>query len=513
MAEFTWTDRAVREALGLSVERADAEVEFTGVSTDSRSVVEGDLFVALTGDRFDGHDFVADAAAAGATGAVVSRPVPGSEGVRLYPVQDTLVAYGRLARHRRRSLQAQVVAITGSSGKTTTKELMTGALERTFRVHATPMNYNNRVGLPRTLLDAPQDAQVVVLEMGTSEPGEIEILTEIAEPGYAVITTVSRAHLEGLGSLEGVLAEKLSLLHGLEDPGVAVVSDQPPALPKRAREIRGRVRVAGWSEAADEDLRPVEPEADSRGCFHFRWQGRTVTLGIPGRHAVLDALLALAVAEALGVDPDDAARGVGQVEPVDMRGEIRAVGSLTVILDCYNANPESVRASLELLATHPELGSRIAVLGSMLELGESSSTLHEEVLRDALERPLDLVVALGRFAAAARTLGLVGREEAPRVLAADEVEEAYSVLLPELTGGEVLLLKASRGVELEKLVPLLEWDFGADGADDAPPADESEEAGEDGGPSAPRMSGRGGGSGASGGSDIPALDLRARGGG
>ncbi|MFP3947788.1 MAG: UDP-N-acetylmuramoyl-tripeptide--D-alanyl-D-alanine ligase [Longimicrobiales bacterium] len=460
---FPWTDRAVREALGMSLERADDTVEFAGVGTDSRSVAEGDLFVALTGDRFDGHDFVADAAAAGATGAVVSRPVSGASRVRLYPVQDTLVAFGKLARHRRRALRAEVVGITGSSGKTTTKELLKGALRRSFRVHATPMNYNNRVGLPRTLLDAPQDVQVVVVEMGTNEPGEIEILTGIAEPGYGVITTVGEGHLEKLGSVQGVFEEKLSLIRGLKEPGVGVVSDQPPVLPERAREIHSPIRVAGWSERADEDLRPGEPEADSRGCFHFRWKGETVTLRIPGRHAVLDALLALAVADELGVEPRAAARGVGQVESLDMRGEIRSVGSLTVILDCYNANPESVRASLELLASHPELGERVAVLGSMLELGKASARLHEEVLQDALDRPLDLIVAVGHFAVAARTLGLTGRTEAPRVVAVDEVEEAYPALLPELEGGEIVLLKASRGVELERLVPLLEWDFGTGG--------------------------------------------------
>jgi len=463
---YPWTDRAVREALGMSLGRVDDEVEFAGVSTDSRSVGPGDLFVALSGDRFDGHDFVADAAAAGASGAVVSRPVAGANGIRLYPVQDTLVAFGKLARHRRRALTAPVVAVTGSSGKTTTKELLNGALSRTYRVHATPMNYNNRVGLPRTLLDAPQNVQVVVVEMGTNEPGEIEILTEIAEPGYGVITTVSEAHLEKLGSLEGVLVEKLSLIRGLREPGVGVVSDQPPVLAKRAREIRGPVRVAGWSDEADEDLRPVEPEADARGCFHFQWKGEGVTLRIPGRHAVLDALLALAVADELGVEPDDAARGIGDVEALDMRGEIRSVGSLTVILDCYNANPESVRASLELLATHPELGSRVAVLGSMLELGGASAALHAEALEDAVGRPLDLIVAVGHFAVAARTLGLTDREESPRVLAVDEAEEAYSALLPELKGGEVVLLKASRGVELERLVPLLEWDFGTDSVEE-----------------------------------------------
>ncbi|MDX1568017.1 MAG: UDP-N-acetylmuramoyl-tripeptide--D-alanyl-D-alanine ligase [Longimicrobiales bacterium] len=471
----------------MSLKRADAGVEYAGISTDSRSVKKGDLFVALTGERFDGHDFVADAAAAGATGVVVSRPVSGASGVRLYPVEDTLVAFGDLARHRRRALVADVVAVTGSSGKTTTKELLKGALGRRYRVHVTPMNYNNRIGLPRTLLDAPQDAQVVVVEMGTNEPGEIEILTDIAEPGYGVLTTVGEAHLEKLGSVEGVFHEKLSLIRGLREPGVGVVSDQPPTLPERARAIRESIRVAGWSEAADEDLRPEEPEADARGCFHFRWKGETVTLRIPGRHAVLDALLALAVAEELGVPAAAAARGLGEVESLDMRGEIRSVGSLTVILDCYNANPESVRAALELLATHPELGDRVAVLGSMLELGKASASLHEEVLEDAVERPLDLVVAVGHFAVAARTLGLTQRTEAPRVVAVDEVEEAYSALLPELKGGEVVLLKASRGVELERLVPLLEWDFGTDGADAAREASEGgegsgEEAGKSDGP-------------------------------
>lgn len=467
MSPWTWTDRRVREAMGLSVERADPDVSYAGVSTDSRTVGEEDLFVALVGERFDGHDFVADAAAGGATGAVVSRPVAGSERLRIYPVDDTLVALGRLARHRRRALDARVVGITGSTGKTTTKELMRGALDRTCRTHVTERNLNNRIGVPRTLLDAPDDAEVVVVEMGTSEPGEIEILTAIAEPGYGVVTTVSESHLEGLGSLEGVLEEKLALLRGLAEPGVAIVSDEPPLLADAAREHRTEVRVAGWSERADEGLRPRDPESDSRGRFHFRWRGHDVALRIPGRHAVLDALLALALAEELGVDPEDAARGVGTVEPAPMRGEIRSVGSLTLLLDCYNANPESVGAALDLLATYPELGPRVAVLGTMLELGPRSPELHRRVLRDALERPLDLVVGLGAFAEAARALESdrsgEPSEDEPRLLAVDEVEEAYAALLPELTGGEIVLLKASRGVELERLVPLLEWDFAGDG--------------------------------------------------
>lgn len=460
MTAYVWTDRRVREALDLDVERADPEIGYSGVSTDSRSVEEGELFVALVGDRYDGHDFVADAAAGGAAGVVASRPVAGSEKLRLYPVDDTLVALGRLARHRRRALDATVVGVTGSSGKTTTKELIQGALEDTYRVHATARNLNNRIGLPLTILDAPDETEVLVLEMGTNEPGEIEALTGIAEPTHGVVTTVSETHLEKLGSLEGVLDEKLDLLRGLGSQGVGIVSDEPPLLARSAHELEPRIRVAGWSEEADETLRPEEPEADTRGCFHFRWREQTVALRIPGRHAVLDALLALTLAEELDVEPEAAVRGVGRVEPPSMRGEIRSLGSLTLVLDCYNANPQSVRAALDLLATYPELGPRVAVLGTMLELGERSRPLHREVLEDALSRPLDLVVALGGFAEPARSLASRRTgDEGPRLLAVDEVDEVYPVLLPELSGGEIVLLKASRGVELERLVPLLEWDF------------------------------------------------------
>ncbi|HSR42497.1 MAG TPA: UDP-N-acetylmuramoyl-tripeptide--D-alanyl-D-alanine ligase [Longimicrobiales bacterium] len=433
--------------------------------TDSRSVEPGELFVALVGERFDGHDFVADPAAAGAAGAVVSRPPDEIEGLRIYPVDDTLQALGRLARFRRRRLSARVVGITGSSGKTTTKDLVRGALEPAYRVHATRGNLNNRIGLPRTVLDAPDETQVLVLEMGTNEPGEIAILTSIAEPGYGVVTTVSETHLEKLESLEGVLAEKLDLLRGLGEPGVGVVSDEPPVLAEAARAASERVRVAGWSRAADPDLRPGSPEADDRGCFRFRWRDETVTLRIPGRHAVQNALLALAVADELEVDASAAARGLGTVEPPSMRGEIRRVGKLTLILDCYNANPQSVRAALEVLGAYPASGPRIAVLGTMLELGGERDRLHREVLSDALARPLDLIVATGAFAEAAREAA-AGDEGGPALVAADDPEEAYPLLRERLEGREVVLLKGSRGVALERLLPLLERDFG--GNDERP---------------------------------------------
>lgn len=457
MTLFPWTDLDVRKALGLRVELADADVAYTAVSTDSRTLEPGALYVALTGERFDGHDFVADAVAAGASGVVVSKPVPAARDVRTYPVDDTLVALGALAAHRRTRLDCPVVAITGSAGKTTTKDLLAAALRRTHRVHATRGNRNNRVGVPLTLLDAPSDAEVVVLELGTNEPGEIGTLTAIARPDGAVLTTVGESHLERLGSVEGVLQEKLDILRGLVEHGFAVVGDEPPALPAAAREIVPGARVAGWSERADRDLRAEGAEAGSDGRYRFSWHGHEVHVPMPGRHAVVNALLALAVAEWLGVSPEAAVRGLEGARTADMRGQLRNVGGLTLLVDCYNANPQSVRAALALLEEIRTPAPKVAVLGSMLELGEASDRLHDEVLADAVGRDIGLVVATGAFSDAAAR---VDRDDDERILAATTWREAYAFLRERLRGDEYILLKASRGIALEGVLPLLEADFG-----------------------------------------------------
>jgi len=461
MTSFAWTDAAVRAALSLRGDLARPDVAFAGVSTDSRSVAAGDLYVALVGERFDGHDFVADALARGAGGAVVSRPVAGDVPAQLYPVEDTLVALGALAAHRRRALSAPVVGLTGSAGKTTTKDFICGALGGALSVHATQGNLNNRIGMPLTLLATPAEAQVVVLEMGTNEPGEIAALAQVARPDIGVVVTVGEAHLEKLGSVEGVLHEKLDLLRNLADGGRCLVGDEPPFLALSAREICPGVRVAGWSERADEGLRPESVEVDAWGVHRLTWRGQSVTLGIPGRHAVANAMLALAVSELLGVKAKTAVQGLAGVAPGSMRGEVRRIGDLTVVVDCYNANPPSVRAALDLLTGHAA-SRRVAVLGTMLELGDAAAALHRDVLRDALSRELDLVVATGDFATAA-----AAEPADERVLAAPDWKTAYPELRARLDGDEVVLLKASRGVALEGILPLLEADFGANPGEEA----------------------------------------------
>lgn len=458
MSGFVWTDAMVRGALGLRSDLAESDVEYTGVSTDSRSVQEGDLYVALVGDRFDGHDFVTDALAGGARAAVVSRPAPDDPTARLYPVDDTLIALGQLAARRRKSLDVPVVAITGSSGKTTTKEMAAAALSATLRVHATKANLNNRIGMPLTLLDVPLDAEAVVLELGTNEPGEIAALAQVARPDIAVITTVGESHLEKLGSLEGVLNEKLDLLRHLAEGGRCIVGDEPEVLANRARALCPRVRVVGWGEQADTEHRPAEAEVDMFGRYDFVWRGHRLTTPTAGRHSVSNALLALSIAELVGVSPRDAIRGLGKARMGSMRGEFRRIGDLTLIIDCYNANPQSVRASLDVLADQTTAARRVAVLGSMLELGEASGTLHEDTLRDALARELDMLVVTGEFAEAASAIGV---SEDERLIVAEGWEEAYPVLRDRLGGGEVILLKASRGVALEGIIPLFEADHAA----------------------------------------------------
>jgi len=454
VSALAWSDATVRASLGLAAAPSPEGAVYSGVSTDSRTVEPGDLYVALAGARFDGHDFLADALARGARGAVVSRPAAVAGAAPQYIVADTLVALGTLAAWRRTELRVPVVAITGSAGKTTTKDLTRGALSGTLRVHATKGNLNNRIGMPLTLLATPEDAQAVVLELGTNEPGEIAVLARIARADVGVVITVGEAHLEKLGSLDGVLSEKMDLLRNLAAGGQAVVGDEPDFLPAAARAAWRRVRVAGWSGRADADLRPESVEADERGAYRFRWRGQDVTLSLPGRHAVLDALLALTVAEHLGVPARAAAEGVSAVGAGSLRGEVRRLGGLTVLVDCYNANPPSVRAALDLLASRSG-GRKVAVLGSMLELGEASAALHAAVLRHALSLRLGLVVATGAFADAAAGI----RDD--RLVTATDWKSVYPALRERLAGDEVVLLKASRGVALEGILPLLAADFGA----------------------------------------------------
>lgn len=477
MSRFRWTEAEVARALGQPAPAGGEGRVFARVGTDSRSLGAGDLFVALAGERFDGHDFLRQAAAAGAAGAVVARvPEDAPAALRYFVVDDTLAALGALARHRRRQLRARVVAVAGSNGKTTTKDLLHAALGVRYDVHATEGNFNNQVGLPLTLLVTPDDAEVLVLEMGTDHPGEIAKLAAIAEPDVGVITVVAEEHLERLGSLEGVLREETSLLEALPPHGRGYVSDDPPALAERAREILGLGRVRVASLATEADYHPDGGRAGVQmhwdGTTRWSWRGIEVHLPLRGLHNVRNALLALAVAVEHDVEPEAAVRGIEQMPPPKLRGEWLSIGSLRLIADCYNANPASLAAAVDLLAALPAEGPKVAVIGTMRELGVHEDALHRRAADEIAARIGDgihRVVATGRFVQAFQPYA--ERFGEALILCEDPID-AYARLTRTLAGNETILLKASRGEALERWIPLLERDWaGRAATDGASPAE------------------------------------------
>jgi len=443
-----FTTGEVTEALGLPARPSGPE--FPSVSTDTRKLEPGALFVALKGEHFDGGDFVAQAERLGAGAAVVARHFP-ADTVRLplFTVPDTTRALGDLARFHRRRSGARVVGVTGSSGKTTVKEMIACTVGAERRVHATRANLNNQVGLPLSILAAGTDADVWILELGTSEPGEIRCLTAIAEPDDAVITTVGPAHLEGLGSVAGVLEEKLDLLRGASPGGFAVVGELPEDLPSRARAIRPDTVVAGLGEACE--FRPSHWNAGADAA-DFTVDGVRYDVPAGGEHQLRDALIAAAVAACLGVGPEAAARGLAGYRPVGHRGALVRAGNLTIVADCYNANPESFGAAIGYCASAFPGRRLAAVVGTMLELGASERTAHEEVAAAMLEAGFSLVLALGAFQPAFRGLSA---PEGVTLLYPESVSEAAEVLPRHLNGDEVVLVKASRWVRLEGVVESL----------------------------------------------------------
>jgi UDP-N-acetylmuramoyl-tripeptide--D-alanyl-D-alanine ligase len=447
------------------------------VGTDSRQDLRGRLYVPLVGERFDGHAFLRDAFAAGALGAVVQRDrlegdafvAASSHGGRpLWPVEDTLLAYQQLGRLWRRNRAIPVVAITGSAGKTTTRELVRSALSFLGPVVASSGNENNDIGVPLTLLRSDDSSAALVVEMGMRGLGEIERLSTCAEPNLAVITNIGTAHIGRLGSRGAIATAKCEIVAGLAGAGALVIPAGDPLLESAlAGAWSGRVRRVALAD--EQAAHPAGlPAADLVGRLEAdsaAGSGVDVAAGAPltipgwptlrlplaGRHNARNLLLALAVAEELGV-PKQALSDL-RTELPGGRNRRQQLGALTLLDETYNASPEAVLAALELLAAQPGSGRRYAVLGTMLELGERSLELHGQVAERARDLGLDglVIVAAGAEGEAmqAAAAGL------PRLARVNQPEQALEPLSAWLDPGDVVLLKASRGVALERLIPLL----------------------------------------------------------
>ncbi len=443
---------------GRSSASLSPETAFTGVSIDSRTLRKGDLFIAIRGQNHDGHDFVEAALEAGAAAAVVSKAWLATRrrrsvrGRPLIAVADTLETLQALARYHRRRLGLPVIGVTGSNGKTTTKEMIGAALAPSLRVLRSEGSYNNHIGVPLTLLRLRRMHEVAAVEIGTNHPGEIAALCTIAEPTGGVITNVGATHLEFMGTVDAVAREKQQLVEAIGPQGFVVLNADDERVMAMAAATEARIITFGTGPEADVCGRIGDMRDGVKPVFEIEG-GPVVRLQVPGRHNVLNALAALAVATALDCPLEAAARGLEGFRGTRWRGEIVRAGAIVVLNDAYNANPVSARNALDMLSAWNEEGivRRVAVLGDMLEMGEGAGSLHRSLGYEAAERNVDLLVAVGRWAAEVAGGARAGGLNNGCVLVSEDVETAWQALAERLEAGDAILLKGSRGVGLEMI--------------------------------------------------------------
>jgi UDP-N-acetylmuramoyl-tripeptide--D-alanyl-D-alanine ligase len=417
----------------------------TGHSIDTRTLESGDLFYALEGEHADGHTFVAAAASAGAAGAVVSRPVEGPAASFPQIVVDSpLSALQSLAVYLRGLVDIPVIAVTGSNGKTTTKEMIAAVLSGRLNVHKNPGNYNNQIGVPLTILGLEESDEVLITELGSNHPGEIRELAGWARPDVGVITNVGRAHIGLFGSIENIVEEKTDLLRVLPPSGRGVVNADSPAVLQKAGEIE--IDIVTFGIEAHCDYRATDVDTGAGSGTLFKVAGVEVALRAPGLHNVYNALAAIAAGSLFGIGPAESARALRDFQPV--RVNISREGDITLIDDTYNANPDSVRAVLSVLMGMPA-GRRVFLMGEMLELGDFAAELHREVGGSLAGSGLDFFFGVGGAAwdavDAARESGMT--EERAGFFA--DKETACAFLSRFIKSGDAILVKGSRATGMD----------------------------------------------------------------
>jgi UDP-N-acetylmuramoyl-tripeptide--D-alanyl-D-alanine ligase len=442
----------IAQFTGASLSSGDGAVVINKVSTDSRTIKRGELFVALRGENFEGHDFVEASAKAGATGALVDLNWAGNvpNNFALLRATDTLQAYQTLAANYRRSLALKVLAITGSNGKTSTKDFAASVLARRFRVTKTEGNFNNHVGLPRTILEATSEDEVAVWEIGMNHPGEIAALSKIAAPDAAIITNIGVAHIEFMGSREAIAAEKGALAEAIEPQGTVILNADDPFSAGIAARTRARVVLAGTTGGT---VRAIEIRQSAEGSEFTIVEGAhrcRAQLPVAGSHMVQNALLAVAAGRAFGLSIEECAAGLAAAPLTKARLQIREIGGVQFLDDSYNANPDSMKAALRTLVELDAEGKRIAVLGEMRELGTESERGHREVGEIAATLGVDQLITIGDgaelIAQGARTAGL------DKVSSARSTTEAARLLGEIAEPGDLVLIKGSRAARTEEVI-------------------------------------------------------------
>lgn len=433
----------------------DPEVRITGVSTDTRTLVPGDLFFALTGQTSDGHKFLADAFARGAVGVVVSRKV---EAERLViRVKDTLVALGDLASYYRGKFSPVVIGVTGSVGKTTTKEMTAAVVSALGPCLKNPGNFNNEIGLPLTLFNLDRTHKTVVLEMAMRGAGQIAYLAKIARPRIGIITNIHPVHIELLGSLDAIADAKAELLDLLPEDGAAVLNADDPYF-DRLR-LRTRATVISFGESPTADVRLISADVDEQGCCTFSVATSRgnfeVHVPVPGEHNIKDALAAVAVGEFLGIAHEAMREALGSFAPPEKRSNVlRSKRGVVIIDDTYNASPPSVISALHTLA-RMHGGRKIAVLGDMLELGRIAEEAHEQVGRVVKDLGIDQLAVVGSLAKLISRAAVEAGFSPGSVYEFENSEEAGLAVPRIVQKGDVVLVKGSRAMKMEKVVEAL----------------------------------------------------------
>ena len=464
-----WTVQEIARALGVAVPSGLSPVErVAGVSIDSRALGRGQLFVAIRGPRHDGHDFVAAALQAGAEAALVAAnrisSYPEEIRGRVFSVPDTLAALQELARAVRRAWGKRIAAVTGSVGKTTTKEILAALLGAKFRVLKSEGNLNNEYGLPLTLLRLEPEDKAAVVELGMSHRGELRRLAEIAEPEVGVVTRVAPVHLEFFSSIDEIALAKRELIEGLAGQDrVAVLNADDPRVARFAEVARGRVLTFGCSPAAQFRAESIQDHGAAGSEFEFvgpRERAR-LALALPGRHSVENALAALAAASVWGLTAADAANVLRNIKVGEMRGRLlQFAAGFMLINDSYNSNPVALAAMIELLANTGDAKTgiyrrRILAAGEMLELGPDSAKLHREAGRCAASRKLDCIVAVQGNAVEIVNGAIEAGMPASQAHFFNDSTAAAAFLADFVRPGDLLLAKGSRGVKMERIVEAL----------------------------------------------------------
>ena len=434
--------------------------KFRGVSINSRTLKSGELFFCIRGDRFDGHEFLDDAIEKKAAGVVVSdrakldASLAQQAGIFAVAVPDTLRGLQELASYHRDQFSIHVIGVTGTNGKSTTKEMIASVMKMRYSTLKTEGNLNNHIGLPLTLLELKPSHEAAVIEMGMSAAGEIKRLAEIAKPRIGVITNISQAHMIELKTLKDIQAAKAELFQSLNEDSTAIVNADDPLVYELAGQLRAGVITFGIDNEADVRATDIRPSENSGYDFTLNVLGKAIAVHLPflGRFNIYNALAAAAVGHALDISPTQIKTGLGAKHKLSQRGEAARYGDLEIINDTYNANPQSMREAMQILKDHVTDGRKFLVIGDMLELGDGEQSAHQQLGHEVADHKFDFLITVGELAGLAGTAAVESGMAKDQVHCFDQHRPAAEFLKTITRSGDCLLFKGSRGSHMETVL-------------------------------------------------------------